>query len=75
MRERGDEPGPQDFMPWCMNGIQIGLDACCCSHDDPLIDHDAIARANWFAAERVRGHQPSVTLPADELAKRRRARP
>ena len=72
VRERGEEPGPEDFMPWCLNGIQIGLDACCCSHEDPLIDQDAIARANWYAAERIRCNQRTTdTYVNDELRKRR----
>lgn len=72
VRERGDEPGPLDIMPWCLNGIYDGLDACCCSHDDPLIGTDTIARANWYAAERIRGHQHEVAYHAnDELRPRR----
>ena len=72
VRERGEEPGPLDIMPWCQNGIDSGLDACCCSHEDPLIDTDAIARANWYAAERIRGHKRDVGFYAnDELRKRR----
>lgn len=75
VRERGDELGPLDIMPWCQNGIDSGLEACCCSHDDPLLDADAVARANWYAAERIRGNVQRLTLPPDELRARRARRP
>lgn len=68
--------GPLDLlMPWCQPGIDFGLDACICSHEDPHLEPNTVDRANWFAAERRREMaRTGAMLRADELRPRRRAK-
>lgn len=75
VRSQGGEPDKLDIMPWCINGGYGGLDACCCSHEDPGLDANTVDRALWFAAEKRRSIAAQAkVLAEDELRTRRRAK-